>query len=179
MEARFKTSTVLSEAEYKAFVHLVRHVVNRKAYVRYICLLAIEFILLLFLTIWSEGLSLAGFQRYWLLWGLFTGMVFSLYAQIRVSYRDYRVVQNVRFERAFYDDAFESIQEHVYQRIEYAAIISIYHGKGCYFFMSKFINVILPERCFVEGDPAAFGAFLEEKTGLKVKKSSDDKRRFQ
>ena len=29
--------------------------------------------------------------------------------------------------------------------------------------------IVIPERCFIQGDPAAFGAFLAEKTGLEVK----------
>ena len=38
-----------------------------------------------------------------------------------------------------------------------------------YLFVDKNKPFILPERCFVEGDPAAFGAFLAEKTGLEIK----------
>ena len=31
------------------------------------------------------------------------------------------------------------------------------------------VSYILPVRCFIEGDPAAFGAFIFEKTGLECK----------
>ena len=38
-----------------------------------------------------------------------------------------------------------------------------------YLYLNKRQAVVVPERCFVEGDPAAFGAFIAEKTGLEVK----------
>ncbi len=45
----------------------------------------------------------------------------------------------------------------------------VHSGDTYYLYFDKRKAQIIPERCFVEGDPAAFGAFLEEKTGLKVK----------
>lgn len=38
-----------------------------------------------------------------------------------------------------------------------------------YLYISRASAVMIPERCFVEGDPDAFGAFIEQKTGLKLK----------
>ncbi len=38
-----------------------------------------------------------------------------------------------------------------------------------YLYISKASAVMIPMRCFTEGDPAAFGKFIEEKTGLKLK----------
>ena len=54
--------------------------------------------------------------------------------------------------------------------IAFSALCDIIHYRGTYFlYVDKRRATILPERCFVEGDPAAFGAFLAEKTGLEVK----------
>ena len=52
----------------------------------------------------------------------------------------------------------------------YVSFTELYRFRRSYYlFVDKNKPVILPERCFVEGDPAAFGAFLAEKTGLEVK----------
>lgn len=54
--------------------------------------------------------------------------------------------------------------------LDYSVIESAVHRKDVYFlFVNKKQAYILPERCFTEGDPAAFGSFIEEKTGLKIK----------
>ena len=54
--------------------------------------------------------------------------------------------------------------------LRYSWIKRITHGLGIYLLWhSRTQFVTLPERCFTEGDPAAFGSFIEEKTGLKLK----------
>ena len=53
---------------------------------------------------------------------------------------------------------------------QYSGFDSVYHSHGAYYlFINRQQALVIPERCFVEGDPAAFGAFLAEKTGLEVK----------
>ncbi len=53
---------------------------------------------------------------------------------------------------------------------DYATFCDIVHSKGTYYlYINKRQAQIIPERCITEGNPAAFGAFLEEKTGLKLK----------
>ncbi len=52
----------------------------------------------------------------------------------------------------------------------YSGLCDLVHsGDTYYLYLDKRKAQIIPERCFVEGDPASFGAFLEEKTGLKIK----------
>jgi hypothetical protein len=54
--------------------------------------------------------------------------------------------------------------------LPFSMICDIVHYQDTYYlYVNKHRATILPERCFVEGDPAAFGAFLAEKTGLEVK----------
>lgn len=54
--------------------------------------------------------------------------------------------------------------------ISYDVFTGIYHWRETYFlFIDKTVAYILPERGLVEGDLASFGAFLEQKTGLKIK----------
>jgi hypothetical protein len=60
-----------------------------------------------------------------------------------------------------------AVESTVYQ---YNAFESIIHANGAfYLYINRQQALVIPERCFVEGDPAAFGAFLTEKTGLEVK----------
>jgi len=50
------------------------------------------------------------------------------------------------------------------------AFCELYHsGRYFYLFVDKAHAIVLPERSFTQGDPAAFGPFVEEKTGLKMK----------
>ena len=54
----------------------------------------------------------------------------------------------------------------------YAAFTELFHSRKneCfYLYVERQHAVVLPERCFTQGDPAAFGAFIAEKTGLEVK----------
>ena len=60
-----------------------------------------------------------------------------------------------------------TVESTVYQ---YGAFESIFHGKEAfYLYLNRQQALVIPERCFTHGDPAAFGAFLAEKTGLEVK----------
>ena len=52
----------------------------------------------------------------------------------------------------------------------YDAYCDLVHYRDTYYlYIDKRKAQIVPERCFTQGDPAAFGAFLTEKTGLTVK----------
>ncbi len=54
------------------------------------------------------------------------------------------------------------------------AIESVYCWRNCYFlYLDKQRLQILPFRDFTEGDPASFGAFISEKTGLPVQAFTD------
>ena len=52
----------------------------------------------------------------------------------------------------------------------YTAFSALYHSRGNYYlYVDKGHAFVLPERCFTRGDPAEFGAFIAEKTGLEMK----------
>lgn len=60
-----------------------------------------------------------------------------------------------------------TVESTVYQ---YSAFDSLYHGVGAfYLYLNRQQALVIPERCFTQGDPVAFGAFLTDKTGLEVK----------
>ncbi len=53
---------------------------------------------------------------------------------------------------------------------EFDAFTDIARDRDAYYlYISKASAVMIPERCFTVGDPAAFGAYIEQKTGLKLK----------
>ena len=55
-------------------------------------------------------------------------------------------------------------------KFAYSAFKELYHSEGAYYmYIDKAHAAVLPERCFTQGDPAAFGPFIAEKTGLEVK----------
>ena len=58
----------------------------------------------------------------------------------------------------------------IHSSFAYTAYCELVHsGDTFYLYFDKRRAQIIPERCFTEGDPAAFGAFIEQKTGLKLK----------
>ena len=55
-------------------------------------------------------------------------------------------------------------------RYAYDVFTKLVVSRGAYYlFLNKSNAILLPERCMIKGDPAAFVAFLEEKTGLSMK----------
>ena len=55
-------------------------------------------------------------------------------------------------------------------KFAYSAFKELYHsGAAYYLYIDKAHAIVLPERCFTQGDPAAFGSFIAGKTGLEVK----------
>ena len=63
---------------------------------------------------------------------------------------------------------------------QYAAVEAIYCWRGAYVLYVDKIHIIpLPTADFIEGDPAEFGEYLSEKTGLPVQTPSDKKKERQ
>ena len=72
----------------------------------------------------------------------------------------------------FSEEQFECTARNVKAQYNYGAIRELWYSKShstFYLFMDKKSAIIVPERCFTQGDPAAFSAFLSGKTGLEVK----------
>ena len=76
----------------------------------------------------------------------------------------------LRGEYRFGEDEAEVEMNHMSGKYAYSAFSELYHSGGVYYlYIDKGHSLILPERCFTQGDPAAFGAFISEKTWLEVK----------
>lgn len=68
------------------------------------------------------------------------------------------------------DSGLHAAAKTMHSDFAYAGFCDVVHYKDSYYlYLDKRKAQIIPERCFVEGDPAAFGVFLEQKTGLKIK----------
>ena len=68
------------------------------------------------------------------------------------------------------DDAMHAKAAALSSDYSYRAFQDIVHFKQSYYlYIDKRKAMIVPERCFTEGDPAAFGAFIGQKTGLKIR----------
>ena len=167
---RFEVSSDLNQKDLKNYSHLWRFGVKRADTMRYLALIVILFILTLFLTISAEGTILDGMRRFSVIWALVIASAWSYYAQIRISDRGLGVLLRTKPLRIFTDEAIESVLTNAYQRFSYSTVSAVYHSKGTYYLLLTLNTVmILPERCFTQGDPAAFGAFVTEKTGLEIK----------
>ena len=76
----------------------------------------------------------------------------------------------VEHEYRFGDEEVQQKLNDMDGKFAYSAFKELYHSKGAYYlYIDKAHAVVLPERCFTQGDPAAFGRFIAEKTGLEVK----------
>ena len=52
----------------------------------------------------------------------------------------------------------------------WSAFQELYHSKGVYYlYIDRLHAMILPERSFTQGEPAAFGPYIAEKTGQEMK----------
>ena len=76
----------------------------------------------------------------------------------------------IKGEYLFGDEEVQQKLNDMDGKFAYSAFKELYHSKGAYYmYIDKAHAVVLPERCFTQGDPAAFGRFIAEKTGLEVK----------
>ena len=76
------------------------------------------------------------------------------------------------------DDGIRIRSAHADASYAFGAVEAIYRWRDAwYFYVDAAHAQMLPFRCFVEGDPAGFGDYLAEKTGLPVQTPSDKKKK--
>ncbi len=76
----------------------------------------------------------------------------------------------IKGEYRFGDEEVQQKLDDMDGKFAYSAFKELYHSKGAYYlYIDKAHAIVLPERCFTQGDPAAFGSFIAGKTGLEVK----------
>ena len=76
----------------------------------------------------------------------------------------------IKGEYRFGDEEVQQKLDDMDGKFAYSAFKELYHsGAAYYLYIDKAHAIVLPERCFTQGDPAAFGSFIAGKTGLEVK----------
>ena len=169
---RFEVKTELDKKDFLAFYRL-----NQKAHARFAYILGRVFsvaavVLLIVLTgviavyrLWDDMEVIRPFGLFALVliaWPLVNHFLVSqMYkANSSVLKGDYR----------FGDDEVQADMNHMSGQYGYSAFCELWHSQGVYYlYIDKGHAFILPERCFTQGDPAAFGRFIAEKTGIEVK----------
>ena len=118
-----------------------------------------------------------GYNAVWALLYAVAVLGFFVYSLFQLRIRVKKTIKN-RKENAgdvkafFSEEQFECGAKNVQAQYSYDAIKEIWYSKSratFYLFTGGKSAIIVPERCFTQGEPAAFGAFLAEKTGLEVK----------
>lgn len=166
----FQTKSRLTKEDIKQYLRFWNRTLNGMVNSRFMIAAALLLATLIYLSFRAEGGFFAGFQKYGILWGLLFGFVYLFVMRHYWDYKQLSALREIEFERNFREDGIESIQPFTVQNFEYAGISDVYHhGNSFYLLMPYRVAMILPERCFTQGDPAAFGAFIAEKTGLEVK----------
>ena len=113
------------------------------------------------------------------------GLIYSVWAFCFIVYllfvRDRFRAKKVLKERkeksgdvfvSFEDEEICSTAKSAKAQYRYETIEAIWRSRShstYYLVLGRRDVIILPERCFTQGDPAAFGAFIAGKTGLEVK----------
>ena len=169
---RFEVETELTKQDFLAFYRL-----NQKAHARAVTLLVrilgiaayvlglVLTVLMVIFRLWESGEVLRAYCIFILMlaaWPLVDRFMISQMYKANSSM--------LKGEYRFNDDEVLTGADHMSGRYAYTAFRELYRSRDAYYlYIDKGHAVILPERCFTQGDPAAFGRFIAEKTGLEVK----------
>ena len=173
---RFEVKTELTKQDFSALLTLSKKKASRFARILTIGLKVLAVLLgvglvaeIILLHAWDNGPLMRRVGLYlillliWIaLWPLFQRMLAGKMLETNSKL--------LKGTFRFTDDEVQESAEHMSGNYAYTSFWKLYHSQGIYFlYIDKGHVFILPERCFTQGDPAAFGSFIAEKTGLEVK----------
>ena len=169
---RFEVKTELSKEDFNAYYWLNQKVHARFAYIlgRVFGIAAVVLLIVLVGTIavyrlWDDLEVIRPFGIFVLLL-----IVWPLVNRYLVSQAYKANSSALKGVYRFGDDELQHEQNEMSGKFAYSAFKELYHsGSAYYIYIDKAHAIVLPERCFTQGDPAAFGRFMAEKTGLTVK----------
>lgn len=96
-------------------------------------------------------------------------LVFYLTMDWVLGYVSVKLQLKGPLELNFAEEELQVTSPKLREQYPYGSITEITHYKRCYYlYLDKNHAIMLPERCFTEGDPKAFGAFIAEKSGVPV-----------
>lgn len=86
-------------------------------------------------------------------------------------------IKNVLKAVSLDDDGIKMIYDYGENLIHYSSVTNLYFSKGVWLIIYTFdvkrkkqVVITLPERCFIEGDPKEFSAYLSRMCGKEVKR---------
>lgn len=167
MERRFLIRSELDRQCCRALVQ--SQLREKKLKVKAMCITCSVIILLCSAMLWMMGDSDAlGFT----LAGIFF-MVFALGWEKFLSWLTYRSINGDvgETEHTFEESGIQFANNLGNSEVKYAALVKLVETDGYFMlYVQKNMAYVLPKKAFEEGDPSAFAAFLEEKTGKKCRR---------
>ena len=168
---RFEVKTELSKEDFRAYYRL-----NNKVHARIAFLFGKGGTILAVIMAVVLTILMAAFR----LWKTDAMLPYVLYLVFVIAWplvNRFTMTQmykanssGIKGEYRFGDEEVQQKLNDMDGKFAYSAFKELYHSKGTYYmYIDKAHAVVLPERCFTQGDPAAFGPFIAEKTGLEVK----------
>ena len=168
---RFEVKTELSKENFRAYYRL-----NNKVHARIAFLFGKGGTILAVITAVVLTILMAAFR----LWKTDALLPYVLYLVFLIAWplvNRFTMTQmykanssGIKGEYRFGDEEVQQKLDDMDGKFAYSAFKELYHSKGAYYlYIDKAHAIVLPERCFTQGDPAAFGSFIAGKTGLEVK----------
>ena len=168
----FEVKTNLNKKDFLAFYEL-----HQRLHTRYGLLFsrggcAVAAMLAVVLTVMMFALHLWGNRTALVLYVIFMLLLIALPAvNLWLLQRLYKANGDLLRGEYRFDDKGDWTQTEGMSGIYtwYAFDALVHSGRRYYLYVEKDQAIVLPERSFTRGDPAAFGPFIAEKTGLKIK----------
>ncbi len=168
---RFEVKTELSKEDFRAYYRL-----NNKVHARIAFLFGKGGTILAVIMAVVLTILMAAFR----LWKTDALLPYVLYLVFLIAWplvNRFTMTQmykanssGIKGEYLFGDEEVQQKLNDMDGKFAYSAFKELYHSKGAYYlYIDKAHAIVLPERCFTQGDPAAFGSFIAGKTGLEVK----------
>jgi len=168
----FEVKTNLTQKDFLAFYELHQRLHTRYGllFSRGGCMIAM--MLAVVLTVMMFALHLWGSGAALVLYIIFMLLLIALPAvNLWLLQRLYKANSDLlRGEYRFDDKGDWTQTEHMQGIYTWYAFGELVHsGRRYYLYVEKDRAIVLPERSFTRGDPAAFGPYIAEKTGLQMK----------
>ena len=173
---RFEVKTELTKQDFNALLTLSKKKASRFVRILTISLKVLAILLgvglvaeIIVLRVWDNGPLVRRVGLYLILLLIWL-VLWPLFQRILAGKMLETNSKQLNGTFLFTEDEIQESMEHMSGNYAYTSFWKIFHSQGIYFlYIDKGHVFILPERCFTQGDPAAFGSFIAEKTGLEVK----------
>ena len=149
---------------HKKAKHHALYVTFRVVMAVFLAVIVLMGIVLTLIDSWDAELivSYAVFCALFVLWVFIDRIVAWLSARMQLK--------TGSLDTTFAEDEISVVTDKLKEQYPYSSVIEAYHYKKTYFlYVDKRHAMLLPERCFTEGDVSLFGEFISEKCKVTVK----------